>query len=525
MNPPECEPGLDSRHTGGPRASCPPGAAQDARGALAAAFQNFPASPRVVPRGSDISRCARGSKLCPLLMVGLPLALTPGCELLHAPRNVVTAVVPGGRSRPADPVELQLQVQRFADDYSAQTATAVEEYARRVGTDTAHAQALQWKLAAASAAVGIASGPQPTANLLDLVALATLNRAVIEDRRASSPEGPALQPWFATSRMLETNAWDLAARNLTPAQAGELREAIAQWQRANPLSPNLFAARPSEFAAMVKTVRSKGASPTSVFSLVGLDPTAGLDPAVQEVTRTRLLAERALYTLQRMPYLLRWQTELLVDQVARQPGVLLALSNSVRLADGMERIGHAAEAVSQTAAALPDQIARERQAVLAALDQQEGKLRELAGGVERALTAADGMAGTLTITITNFDALMKRFGVGEAGAAPVPDAPSAPFNILDYARTAAQIETMARELNALIVSVNQSVPQVERLSQQAGADVDRLMERGFRLGMALIGLFLVGAVLAGLAYRFLAGKLNRGNPAPRETGAGACAGS
>jgi hypothetical protein len=58
-----------------------------------------------------------------------------------------------------------------------------------------------------------------------------------------------------------------------------------------------------------------------------VDPTAGLDPAVREITSTRLFAERSLFTTQRMPFLLRFQAELLGRQLASQPEVQLAMKS------------------------------------------------------------------------------------------------------------------------------------------------------------------------------------------------------
>lgn len=451
-----------------------------------------------------------------LLLVVCAAAVLPGCSLLRTPERVVTAVVPVEKGKHPDPIDLQVQVQRFADDYSSQIASAVDDFARRVGTESARVQGLKWKLAATTAAVSIASGPRPKANLLDLVSLAVLNHTAVVDLRQTHPNGPALQPWIEASSALETNAWALAAANLPPAQVAELRDALDDWQARNPGVRNLFAARPQEFTSMVKASQPRQTDPNSVFSMVGLDPTAGLDPAVHEVTLTRLFAERALYVLQRMPLLVRWQTELLGENLALQPGVQMALTNAARLGDSLDRISHAAESASQTAAELPDRIATERQAVLAALDQQEGKLRDLAAEVNRSLVSAQQMSDSLNTTIGTFDALMKRFGVGEPRTETPPATNSAPFNILDYAHTADQIGGMAKDLNTLIASVNQSVPELERLGQQAGTDVQRVIDRGFRLGLVLVGVLLVGAVLAGLAYRLLAHKLDRaGSPPPR----------
>jgi hypothetical protein len=159
---------------------------------------------------------------------------------------------------------------------------------------------------------------------------------------------------------------------------------------------------------------------------------------------------------------------------------------------------------------LPDRIAEERKEILATLDLQESKLRDLVVEVDRTLVSGEKMSSSLNITLTNFSGLMKQFGVGEptTNAAPA-DTNSPPFNILDYAKTADQVGSMAKDINTLVGSVNQSVPQIQRLSQQASDDMQKVVDHGFRLGLVLIALLLGGAVLAGLAYRFLAEKLKR----------------
>src|SRR5215472_11666910 len=123
----------------------------------------------------------------------------------------------------------------------------------------------------------------------------------------------------------------------------------------------------------------------SVFRLMNLDPTVGLDPAVREVTRSRLLAERGMFTMQRLPFLLRLQGELMANELAAQPSVQLAISNSVQLGNSAERISFAAERISQTLNDLPDRLTEERKELLAALEPQEGKLKDLAAEVNRAL--------------------------------------------------------------------------------------------------------------------------------------------
>jgi hypothetical protein len=444
-----------------------------------------------------------------ILLMLVMVALLPGCSLLRAPEKMISAVVPGDRSKQPDPVDLQMQVQRFTDDFTSRTTQALDEYARQVDTDPARVQVLELKLAAGTAMIDIASGSNPTVNLLDLVSVVTLTRMTIEDYWIKTAHGAAFQPWLNNGRLLETNAWKLAASFLQPAHLDELREAINQWYARSPEVRTGFLARPHEFASMVKTSREKGAGVTSVFSLAGLDPTSGLDPAVREVTRTRLFAERAMFTLQRMPFLLRWQTELLAYRLADMSEVRQALTTTAKLSESVERISRASENISQTASQLPDRISAERKEIMSALEQQEGKLRDLASEVNRSLVFGDKLSTSLNTTITTFDALMKRFGVGEPSTNDAPDTNSPPFNVLDYGKAANQVGDMAKNLNTLITSVNQSVPRITQLSEEASAKAERAVDRAFRLGVVLVLIFLAGSVLAGLAYRSLAKKLTR----------------
>jgi hypothetical protein len=429
------------------------------------------------------------------LVLATVAAFSPGCSVLQAPQKVVNAVVPVvDRSNQPDPAELQTQIQRFSDDFFSRTTQSLDNYAAKVGTEQGRVVSLQLKLASLASMLSIASGPNPNVNLLDQVSAATLTRMMIEDYWLKTPNGPAFASWYENSRRLETNAWELAASVLKPAQVNELREGIAHWYKQNPELQMGFLARPQEFASMVRTDTQKQRGVESVFNLVNLDPTAGLDPAVREVTRSRLFAERAMFTVQRMPFLMRWQMELLGYELTSLPEVRQVVTNTTRLSESTERI-------SQVAAELPDHITTERKAILAALELQEGKLRELAAEVNRTLASGAKMSDSLNTTITTFDGLMKRFGVGEPDTNSVPDTNSPPFNILDYGKVAGQIGGMSRDLNTLLTSANQSVTQLTKLSDEATARADRLVDRAFHRGIALIVIFLVGAVLAGLTYR------------------------
>jgi hypothetical protein len=428
------------------------------------------------------------------------LLVVSGCSLVQQtarlPAKTVNAVSGKQTQQQLDPAAVQEKVLSYADDFMGRTTAAIDDYARIANTPEARSQAMAWKLTVNSAVLGIATGANPTANLVDFLALSSLSRAFLEKRAPVEPPH-AFDMWLENSRLLETNAWKLADEILTKDQQAEFRAAVKQWLAEN-AGESGFLRRPQELASGIRQEREKESGSGSVFSLVGLDPTAGLDPAVREVTRTRLFAERALFAAQRMPFLIRWQTELLTTQLLQQEQITNTVSS-------VERLSRAAETASQTAALLPDRISTERKAVLDALEAQEGKLRDLTAQVGQSLTAGEKMSTSLNTTLITFDALMKRFGVGEAPATP-PDTNSPPFNISDYGHAAEQVATMAQQLNALIKdasgtmdapALDKRIAQLNELTGQARAEAKSVLNHAFLL---MAGLLVLGFACA-FVYR------------------------
>jgi hypothetical protein len=455
------------------------------------------------------SRLKRGTAFGLVASVLLLTVLAgDGCRVVQEtaklPGKTMAAVVPGSKTKQIDPAFFQTELLRYADDFCSRTTSGVDDYVSRVDTVAARSQGLRWKISLESSAVGIATSPNPTANLLDFLALATLTREFLEDRATQVVPRGALDSWLTTSRFAETNAWRLAENILTPEQLEEVRAAIEQWRNNNPKGSDSFFERPQKIASIIRESGEKNSQGGSVLGLVGLDPTAGLDPAIREVTRSRLFAERALFAAQRMPFLIRWQTELLADQVAREEQVTNAIAST-------ERLSRAADSISRTAELLPDRLSSERKAILDSLEAQEGRLRDLSAEVSRTLQAGEKMSTSLNTTLTTFDGLMKRFGVGEPSTTPL-DTNSPPFNILDYARTADQVGAMAQQLDVLLKdasgtvdtpALDKRIAQLNALSNQAKADAQSVLNHAFLLLAGLILLIFACALL----YRRLAARV------------------
>lgn len=433
-----------------------------------------------------------------LLLLALCVTAGNGCR-------TVTSVVPGMGSSQPDPAVVQAEVLRYADAFTSQSSAAMDDYARRVDTPEAQIQTLNWKVLLGNSVLGIATGPNPTANLLDLVSLATLTRHSLELQASNAVPPGAFDTWLDKSRALETNAWRLAAAVLTTDQQTKLREAIEQWRVQNPADSAVYYSRPLVLSSLISQTKQKGDQPGSIFSIGNLDPLGGLDPAVREVTRTRLFAERAMFAIQRMPLLTRWQIQLLSDQFLNQNQVTQALQSA-------DRVSRATESMSQTAAQLPEQIAAERKAILDALDTQEGQLRGLSAQVGQTLTDGDKMSTSLNTTLITFSALMKQFGVGEPST-NAPDTNSPPFNILDYAHTADQIAAASVQLDALVKDLGSTLdsPALDKriadlnvLAERTQNSAKSILNHAFLLAAGLVFLTFACAVV----YR----KMGRGPP-------------
>lgn len=450
----------------------------------------------------------RRQTIARLCLVALALALT-GCSLLRfhpsQPKAEVVALQLGTNA-PASAVTLgvlQLQVMRFADSYVAAISQAADDFGAKVGTSKARLAALKWKLGQATSAYSDATGPNPVVNALDVLVLVTMSRMVVEHYGVET-FGDQILPLLEIQRQQETNAWKLADGMLKPGQKQELMDLIREWRQKNPHQRYVGAIRFNEFlSALGRMPQQSTTAPNSIFSLLFLDPFAGLDPTAAAIEETRRLGERAMYYTQRMPQLLSWQTELLTYQLAEQPESEQILSNANQLAAS-------AQSFAATAQQLPQLINDQRQAaiqqLLEGLTAQETQAR-------LTLNSAGDAATNINAAIRSLTEFVRYVSPTNASPASATTN-SRPFNVLDYGTAASQIGAAARELNAALTTMNQSTLQLAQLGQQTAADANGVVNHAFWRGLILILVLLAGSVLAGLTYRFLARKLARNGNDP-----------
>jgi hypothetical protein len=450
-----------------------------------------------------------------LACLALLLLSATGCGMLKFPKSQPKAQINSLQltNRPTGPVSLdvlQAQIMRFADSYVATVAQACDDISLKATNPAIRLTVLRWKLGQATSAYTDATGENPAVNALDILVLTTMARMVVEDYGVQT-YGDALRPLLDAQRNMETNAWTLAGGVLKPNQIQELRDLIAEWRAKNPNQRYVGPIRFREFVSALGRVPTQSSSaPTSIFSLLYLDPLAGLDPTAAAIQETRDLGERAMYYSQRMPMLLSWQVEVLAYQLASQP-------ESQQVLNDADRLAASADVFAQTARQLPQLVNDQRQAaiqqILDGLAGQMNKSGKLMTGTRLTLESAGAAATNINAAIQSLTAFVQYVSPTNAVSAPA-GTNSRPFNVLDYGTAAAQIGSAASNLNTLLASVNQSAPQLEKLGQQTKADADEVVRHAFVYGLILGLILLAGSVLAALIYHILVNKLAKDGREP-----------
>ena len=437
-------------------------------------------------------RSSPGRKVVTLLAVSL-LALA-GCQSLED-------LSPKARKQAETSARLlqqQEQNMRFADHYVSSLIEAAHPQEFAIEDATQRYALSGWLLAQANSAFISASGDNAVIACLDLVALATLSRMAVEDigPRRFPDQAAAL---LSVHRTLEAEAWKLSEWALTPTQQADLRTMLAKWHDQHAGADMAPFMRFQEFVQLAPTQRaSAGKSlPSSLIGLVGLDPMAGLDPAVRQVEQTRLLAARAIFYAQRVPILMDLQLDRSLNRMAAGPESRKLQQQTASLTSSAERFAAVAEE-------LPADVAREREAFMRQLSEllnaQAETLTPMLLELRAALEAGNTTATSVDQAVRSIDALVAR-----TKAPPLPgQPPGRPFDITEYTQAAAEITRAANELNQLLGALGTRGPE---LGTAVGASVEQgrtLVDYLFVRAAWLIALLLGGLLAVLLLYRWLA---------------------
>jgi hypothetical protein len=329
-----------------------------------------------------------------------------------------------------------------------------------------------------------------------MIVLVTLGRMVHEEHLLPKVWGEADRPMVEAFESLEERIWSIASQTLSPEQQDDLRATLREWRDNNPnLASTAFVRLPAFQEIFMARSDDKKDKKNGLGDLLAVDPLSGLEPAVREIEKTRLFAERTMFYVQRAPLLLSMQMELLGLTMARLPEVHSALGDT-------ERISKAAESIAQTAAKMPDFVQAQREGLMADLEKAQEPTKQILTEARATLDAGTQLSNSLKSTIGTVDTFLAQFAAKEPppGSPPPPPAePSKPFDIVEYGQAAEKVGAMVRELNGVVTNLDQSLPKVQRVVDEATTSA---FETGIKLGVLLIA----AVALATLGVRWISAR-------------------
>lgn len=209
-------------------------------------------------------------------------------------------------ARPVEQAELQQDIQRLAGQFMAAVSDALQPLTTTDDVElreTSTRRLLMYQVTA----LDIATGPLPEVNVLDWVVMVRASRAVAERYWVPRVFGSRGQPLQAALAESEGRAWRVSGKILGADQQTLLREIIDGWLATHPEQRAVEAVRLSDFSARAGTVSAERAEQAR-----GL--LSGVKQATQTADQAMLLAERGMFLLHRMPFVLRLQARLGVQE-------------------------------------------------------------------------------------------------------------------------------------------------------------------------------------------------------------------
>ena len=247
--------------------------------------------------------------------------------------------------------ELRHEIMRFAGRSAERVDDAYFKLEEGFKTPKARRAALENSSAYVTSALDIAIGPNPEVNMLDMVVFVTLTRIVVEEYWVPKVFGDEAKILVEVFRSNEAEIWSIAGKVLTPQQQQELRVSIRQWRDRDPDRVYVEAARFGDFAWFMGESELAKAQEGSGF--------LGVKGVTREVSETRMLAERAMFYAQRVPWIARSLVRLMLLDVAQTPEINQVMKDTGTLAKAMHQTAKMTEELPGLITEQRDQIMKQ----------------------------------------------------------------------------------------------------------------------------------------------------------------------
>ena len=214
---------------------------------------------------------------------------------------------------------IQEGVMSFADTWLVLVSQGFQEFGSQADSPELRLNVKKMRFGAMTSAVEIASISHPGRSLLDMMVLASLNKATWDHHWLSNYGAPA-QLLSDNYALLEKEIWQFASRFATGEQLAELRLLVDQWLIEHPDAVTASLVRFTDFGAL----RSSPALVAATKPGGWLSTARNVATAAQNVQE---LSERALFLALRLQELMASRLELSVAETLSTPEILQLLND------------------------------------------------------------------------------------------------------------------------------------------------------------------------------------------------------
>jgi hypothetical protein len=337
------------------------------------------------------------------------------------------------------------KVERMLDSFAERQVTliadACESIKREARDPGMRRRAQHLKLSNGSAVYDVVTQPSALGRLADLYVLVELEYLVWVQ------EGWAVQNFgkeggarlVAAGQEARHGMSGIANLALKPDRRTRLDALIRRWRVRNPDVEFITGIR---FGALPEVVEKTFLESTSSF----FDVINPLDDTSASVERARVLADRAFFYSKRFLKLTDWQFEASLEDTLARPEVQGLLADVDRAVASTDRI-------SRTVQNLPEQVSKEREAILAAWDARSKELIGPVREVRSTIVEARDLAVQATEAGKAFEKTFRALHDVVGKSEPQPAAPpSRPFDIREYTAAAAEVREAAKNADGLLVT-------------------------------------------------------------------------
>ncbi len=291
--------------------------------------------------------------------------------------------------------QLQASLMAFADRFMSRVEEATNAIQSRTTDPHVRQQAQTAKYYPSLGVVTIAADTDPSAALLDMVAMVTLQNDVWKTWAPQTFGLELAKPLLEAGRDMEGDIWSVAAKVLTDEQQQSLRDLIATWRSEHPNETYVAMVRFDDFMLL-----RGGDSQRRSRSLLEFNIVTGVYETARQMRQARIFGERAMFLAARMPLLIAWQTELVAYGFALTPEVRQTLDNAAEFTASVKQL-------SDDINRLPQRVKEQTESTLKLIDERQEKLDALVTSVRAGMTEAEDLAAKTRDTAEALNQLVR----------------------------------------------------------------------------------------------------------------------